>query len=373
MNKYTHIALSLLVVLSVGLMWGCQPKEVTSAKVYIQQNDWDSAIKQLEIAVQNYPENAEAHYLLGRAYGMKGRFEDMNREFEASLKADPKFATQIEFERNKYWIESYNKGVQMFNADKIEEAIEAFKKAAVIDPNRVETYRNLAVAYARAKRFEEAIGAFQKAIELDPNSPETLLNMGMVYYQMEKFKESAETLEKVLELQPDNVDAITTLGLAYHMLGETDKAIAAYERALQKAPSNPDLLFNYAALLLKKGEFERAAETFKSLLKDNPDDYDAVIAVADAFLQVAEKFTKEANKLETEDDTANREEIEKLRKTAKEFYAKAVPYLEKATQLKPDNRNIWFNLGVAYIHLGEREKGEAAFKKADELEKAEKQ
>ncbi|MDQ7052050.1 MAG: tetratricopeptide repeat protein [candidate division KSB1 bacterium] len=365
--------LGLLVIFSVGMFWGCQPKEVTSAKVYIQQNDWDSAIKQLEIAVENYPENAEAHYLLGRAYGMKGRYEDMNREFDASLKADPKFANQIEFERNKYWIENFNKGVQLFNADKLDEAIEAFKIAAVIDPNRVETYRNLAVAYARTQQFDKAIEAFQQAMELDPNSPETLLNMGMVYYQMEKYEDAAKTLEKVLEIQPDNIDAVSTLGLAYHMLGETDKAISAYERALEKSPSNVDLLFNYAALLLKKGEFERAAQTFQRVLQDNPEDYDAVIAVADAFLQVAEKFTKEANKMETESENPNQEEIKKMRETAKEFYAKAIPYLEKATQLKPDNRNIWFNLGVAYIHLGEREKGEAAFKKADELEKAQKQ
>ena len=38
---------------------GCGMKELTSAKVYIQQKDWDEAIKQLERAVELYPDHAE--------------------------------------------------------------------------------------------------------------------------------------------------------------------------------------------------------------------------------------------------------------------------------------------------------------------------
>ncbi len=370
-RRFIHVA-GLMVVLSALFLWGCQPKEVTSAKVYIQQNDWDNAIKQLELAVQNYPDNPEAHYLLGRAYGVKGRFEDMNREFDASLKISPKFSTQIEFERNKYWVENYNQGVRQFNQENFEAAVQAFKNAIAVDPSRVESYRNLAVTLIRMDNKEEAIEYFKKALEVEPNSVETLKNLGMVYYQMENYEEAAKVLEKALELSPSDPDVISTLGLTYHLMGKTEEAIKAYEKALESNPNSPDLLFNYAALLLRKGEFERAAEKFQMILKENPDDYDAVVSVADAFLQVAEKFTKEANKLETEDDKGNAAEIKKLREAANEFYRKAVPYLEKAAELKPDNRNIWFNLGVAYIHLGEKEKGEQAFKKADELEKANK-
>jgi len=52
---------------------------------------------------------------------------------------------------------------------------------------------------------------------------------------------------------------------------------------------------------------------------------------------------------------------------ANENYEKAIPYLEKATELRPDDASLWTNLGVAYINLGIKEKGEAAFKKAEEI------
>ncbi|RMD94045.1 MAG: tetratricopeptide repeat protein [Calditrichaeota bacterium] len=373
MNKYVLRVAGVLFILMASVLMSCQPKEVTSAKVYINQNDWDNAIKQLEAAVKAYPENAEAHYLLGRGYGMKGQFDKMNQEFDASLAIAPTFQKQIEFERNKYWVENYNRGVRQFNEQKFEEAEKSFLTAISVNPKRVEAYRNLAVAYVREKRFDDAVNYFKKALEIEPNSVETLNNLGTVYYQMKKYEDAARVLEKVMELDPSNSQAISTLGLAYHLMGQTDKAIAAYEKALEKNPSNADLLFNYAALLLKRGEFEKAAQKFQQVLEKNPNDYDAVVSVADAFLQVAEKFTKDANKLETEDEKGNEEKIKEYRKAANEFYRKAVPYLEKATELKPDSRNVWFNLGVAYVHLGEKAKGEAAFKKADELEKAQKQ
>jgi len=373
MKRYSIYAFAAWLILSIGAFMACQTKEVTSAKVYIQQNDWDNAIAQLEQAVKAYPNDPEAHYLLGKGYGIKGRFEDMNREFDASLKIAPKFEKEIQYERSKDWVENYNKGVRKFNEQKTDEAIENFKTAITIDPTKVEAYRNLAVAYVRSGDVDNAIKYFKKALEIDPKSVETLNNLGTVYYQHQKYQEAIDIFKNVLEIDPDNSDAIATMGLAYHMLGDTDKALEAYNTALQKNPGNADLIFNYATLLMKKGQYEEAAKKFKEVLQTNPEDYEANLSVADALLQVAEKFSKQANELETKNEEANQEQVKELREVANKFYKGAIPYIKKALELKPNVRTLWFNLGVAYVHLGEAEKGAEAFKKAEELEKQEKQ
>ncbi|MFQ5633461.1 MAG: tetratricopeptide repeat protein, partial [bacterium] len=156
MQKHNYLLVGLLVALGLGAMWACQPKEVTSAKVYIQQNDWDKAIEQLESAVASTPENAEAQYLLGQGYGKKGRFADMNRSFDASLAVGNAFEAQITFEREKYWVDYFNKGVNAFNEENIESALQAFETAATISPNKPENYRNLAVGYLRTDQFEKS-------------------------------------------------------------------------------------------------------------------------------------------------------------------------------------------------------------------------
>jgi Flp pilus assembly protein TadD len=73
--RLSSAGLALALAASIGL-WACQSKEVTSAKVYIQQGDWNKAIEQLQIAVQTYPNDPEAHYLLGRGYAEKGMYKE---------------------------------------------------------------------------------------------------------------------------------------------------------------------------------------------------------------------------------------------------------------------------------------------------------
>ena len=101
------------------------------------------------------------------------------------------------------------------------------------------------------------------------------------------------------------------------------------------------------------------------MLEASPDDYEATLNIGNAYLSIAEEHMKpiRENKDLTDD------EINKTKKKANENYKKAIPYLEKATELKPEDAALWTNIGVAYINAGMKEKGEEAFKKADELNK----
>jgi Flp pilus assembly protein TadD len=48
-------------------------------------------------------------------------------------------------------------------------------------------------------------------------------------------------------------------------------------------------------------------------------------------------------------------------------FRQALPYLERLTELDPNDVFIWDLIGKIYANLGDVEKAEAAFKKADEL------
>jgi Flp pilus assembly protein TadD len=49
------------------------------------------------------------------------------------------------------------------------------------------------------------------------------------------------------------------------------------------------------------------------------------------------------------------------------MYQQAIPYLEKALSIKDSDANVWNNLGVAYVNVGNTEKGQEAFDKAETL------
>ena len=68
----------------------CTSQEYTSAKVYIQQQEWNKAKEFLVKAIEVESENPEIPYQLGyHIYGVREKnWEKMNQSFDAALAID---------------------------------------------------------------------------------------------------------------------------------------------------------------------------------------------------------------------------------------------------------------------------------------------
>jgi tetratricopeptide (TPR) repeat protein len=355
----------IFAALATLILFSCQSKEVTSAKVYIQQDNWAKAKEQLLMAVDLYPNDPEAHYLLGEAYAKEGEWENMNESFDKSLKIGPRFEPQIKNTIEKNWVTTFNSGVSKINTNDLEAAIGKFKECLLINPERVEGYKNLAVSYMRTDNYEEAKNVYKQYLAIDPKDLEIIQQLAQVHFELKEYNDVVELEKRVLEIEPENVDAIVNLALAYDFLGESDMAIETYEKALSKNPNEKDLLFNLGRLYYMRDNYEKAIENFNRVIEQDPEDFDSNLNVGNALLTMADNERKRLLEKENNGETVTAAERENL----KNFYCKALPYLEKAASLKDDNPNVWNNLGVAAINCGEKEKGEAAFKKAEELNK----
>ena len=348
------------------LFFACQTKEVTSAKVYIQQDNWDKAIEQLEQAVVIYPGDAEAHYLLGEGYGNQGNWAKMNEMFEKSLAINSTFEPQIKSIREKYYVTTINSGINRINSGDTEGALKQFKTCVEINPQRPGGYKNLAYTFIRLDSLEEARTTYKKLFEIEPDSASTIHSLANLNFQLKHYQEVVELESKVLELNPDDADAVANLALAYDFLGEKQKAMATYEKALAHNPNDKDLLFNLARLHYSNGEYDKAIELFQKTIALDPEDFDSNNNVGNAYLQMAEEYRKSLVKREEAGEVIGQEDLDKL----KEYYKQAIPYLEKAVEKQPENANIWNNLGVAHIQAGNAERGKECFDKAEELKSA---
>jgi len=362
--KTIYITL-LSLALAATIFMACQSKEVTSAKVYIQQNNWDKAIEQLEMAIKAYPNDAEAYYLLGEGYGNQGRWKEMNEMFDKSLELSPKFENQIKHSREKYWVTNFNSGVNRVNNGNVEGAIKQFKICIDIDPNRIEAYRNLAVSYLRADSLQAAKKVYDEALKIKPDDKELLLQAAQVNFTLKNYQAVIDLMKKILEKEPENTDAIVNIALAYDFLGEKEKAMAEYENALKRNPNDKDLLFNLGRLYYLNHDYEKAVEMFSRVIELNPEDYDSNLNVGNAYLSMGDNYRKQLVAKDEKGEGVTKEEYDKL----KSFYQKAIPYLEKAISIKNDDPSAWNNLGVAYVNVGNTEKGKECFEKADQLKK----
>jgi len=375
---YFVVALSLFTLFLAFMMFGCRSKEVESALIYInQQNDWDKAMEQLEMAVQVNPADIEAHVYLGEGYGRRGEYQKMNEHFDTAMKlmeapgkANQKFIDKINFERDKFWRQCFNKGVQNVKADKLADAAVDFNNCVLIDPNRPEAYRNLAYVNERTDNIESAIKNYEEVIKINPKDVESMSYVGRLYMRAKQYDKTIEMMDKILAVDSMNVDAIAQKAMAYDFMGESEKAFAAYEDALSKRPDDTDLLFNLGRLYFLKENFDEAIKNFKKVLEKNPDDFESNLNIGNAYLSLAQKVLKKEREMSAEElSKIPVKEIKAKKAKETELYNKAIPYLKKAAELKPDDASVWNNLGVAYVNIGEEKLGKEAFEKAEALQK----
>jgi len=364
--KSRFTVLAVLVLSLVFIFLACQTKEVTSAKVYIQQDNWDKAIEQLEMAVSMYPNDAEAHYLLGQGMAEKQNWERMNEMFSKSLAIAPTFEAQIKNTIDKNYVNQLNAGVSKTKAGDFEAAIENYKTANLISPDRVEAYVNLAATYANIDSFKSAIVYFKKALEIQPDDKTIINNLASTYFNLQDWDGVIDLLTNALQTDPSDADFIANLAIAYQNKGEHEKAMELYEKVIAENPDMIDLKFNLAQLYSSKGQWDKAIALFDEVIEKNPEDFDANSQVGQAYLILAGDLASALNdKIEAGEDVSDEQRTE-----IKEMNKKAIPYLLKATEIKDDVWQIWENLGIAYLRVDEREKAEECMAKSKALQDA---
>ncbi|MGH7845331.1 MAG: tetratricopeptide repeat protein, partial [Candidatus Binatia bacterium] len=95
------------------------------------------------------------------------------------------------------------RGKTAFERNDLPEAIDAFKRAATLDPNRPEPHAYMGLILAQAGHYDGAFLAFDRALKDNPNFALALWGKGMLLFHVKKDLAGARAnLEKVLRLMP---------------------------------------------------------------------------------------------------------------------------------------------------------------------------
>jgi len=143
--------------------------------------------------------------LTGRAYRLYR--EQKQRETE------PAAATQQEAEKagedaGESPAAQHNaKGAELFDQDKVEEAIEEFRRAAALEPDNSSYHCNLAVAYEEADQTEDARREYERTLELNPNDTTALLYLGYILNEVGERERAADLWRRLTEIAPGTPEA----------------------------------------------------------------------------------------------------------------------------------------------------------------------
>lgn len=122
--------------------------------------------------------------------------------FHISVWAQVKYASQDK-KALKYYAEAHG----LLRRAQFVEAIELFSKAVDRDPNFIEAWKSMGMAYQRLMNYDEAIPALKKSIDLNPTyhrSIDTYFNVAQIQYERGEYEEALEYFVDYARKNPGN-------------------------------------------------------------------------------------------------------------------------------------------------------------------------
>ena len=86
----------------------------------------------------------------------------------------------------------FNQGMDLLAEGKMEEALDAYKKALNLDPNYEDALHALAMAYANLDRLDEAIEVGKKLIQVSPEDELAHTSLSIFYQRKGMIAEAEE-------------------------------------------------------------------------------------------------------------------------------------------------------------------------------------
>ena len=381
------VFLAFVYITTTGFQ--CGSAETTSAKLYMQQKQWDKAEASLLKEVTKNDKNEEAWFLLGQVRLEVRKYTEMNEAYTRTLQLSDKYKAEISRNRLAVWAMMYNDGVGIYNKGRdtaayYKVAIDRFSTAIEMAPDSSSTYYVRALAYYAQRDLKSAQKDLEAAVAKNPSFEEAARLLGQVHYtnalERQQAKDEAgfdaemagatAAFEKAYKVNPGSADNITNLIDVYERTKNTDKAMALTQSAVERDPSNKVFRYAFGVFLLKQDRFQESTDQFKKAIELDPQYGDAIYNAGVAYLNWGVSMKAESDKKADAERAKNKGKEIKEDLTYKEKFKEALPYLEKAQELRPDDLALLQQLGKLYANLNMVDKSKAAFERYDRLTKA---
>jgi tetratricopeptide (TPR) repeat protein len=119
----------------------------------------------------------------------------------------------------------------------------------------------------RGAPIAEVIEAYERAAELDPTAAGARVNLGTIYFHGHAWADAEAQYKKALEIEPNYPLAQFNLGNLYDEQGDYPNALFHYKAAIRLFPHYADAHYNLALLQQNAGEMMDAVRHWRAYLK----------------------------------------------------------------------------------------------------------
>jgi cytochrome c-type biogenesis protein CcmH/NrfG len=336
---------------------------------------YDSAVVILEEGLKFFPDDAEMHFLLGKAYFHKKNPRGMGEQFALaeSLQGnkEAKWKEELNEMKLETWMQTYNQGVSAYKEQDFDAALKNFETCTVINPSDARAFWLCGDTYRVKGQYEQAIAALETGLKLAPDDAQILRSYADVLFYVGRGEEALEKYGEVLEKDPKNVDVLFNVATIHYSAGDYDHAISRFQELVAADPAYKDAHFNMgSAYLLKIGQMDKALDSLKDesgeYLKDEKSTakIQELTQKRDDFVVSSQAAFEKVLELDSTDMEAQGHLAQLYLKQEK--YDQAVIMLETMVEKDSTNCKAWQQLAFIYAKKNIGEKANQAYKKAQD-------
>ncbi|MFD1553470.1 hypothetical protein DNU06_07300 [Putridiphycobacter roseus] len=324
------------------------------------QNDPKTLMYKGKIYCEAAVVGAEAKTEALKALGNKETSKEGLAAFKKSAKNDSKgkYSSDIKDYCAIARGNNYNSAVKMYEAKNYENSMGSFLTSAAYGEamgltDTVAIYYG-GIAAIKSENYEQALTAFTRTSKLGFELPSSSSYLAEAYTKLDRVADGEKVLSGLLESHPGNKDIMISLINLYLGSGKKMEAEKVLSDAIALDPSNKELHYVVGTIYEGQERYEDAEKSYKKVLEIDPNYSNALLGLGAVYFNKAANLNGKINGLSLGDPN---EEVYRTEMT--ESFKKALPYLEKANELTPNNAEIIGSLRQAYYKTGDMEKAKA--------------
>ncbi|HEY0868174.1 MAG TPA: tetratricopeptide repeat protein [Fimbriimonas sp.] len=204
-----------------------QANALDRAQLFIDQDRWIDAERELKLYLGQEPEDPDAHRMLALC------LLQTNRRKEGLFEA---------------------------------------QKAVALEPDNPWAHYVVAYAHQVLRKYKKAEEAISEALRRDPEEPDFYALLSGLQAIQAKPRQSLETAEAGLSIDPTHEECLNLRAQALSILGRSHEAIASGHEALAQNPVSDSTHTHLGWANLRGGQRESALQHLKEALRLNPND-----------------------------------------------------------------------------------------------------
>ena len=275
------------IVLSILIWGGCESTLDRQMLHYEQVRDYKGAIQLLEQEVRSNPQNAEAHYYLGRLYLKENRHVDGRMALEQAISLSNRFDEQAQYELDNRLSETLHEGIAALEDRNLDEAVTQFTYATEVAPSSAMAFKGLGNARSERGDYNEAEAAYRNVVQIDTKDSEAWLNLAELSIRSESFPQAVHDAQQVLTLEPENKAAMRRLAYAA-MLGQNYALADSTFGQYITLTGGGDVIQDYAFMSFNAGRYEVAVPYLLQLMEKGDAEGELRFMLGEAYFAMGE-------------------------------------------------------------------------------------